>query len=64
MIPLDRGGAQVGVWRTHTADILAAYRAAFAEDPPAEATLAVMADSDNSGASTLAWIRSISLEKN
>lgn len=61
MIPLDRGGLHALSWRTHTVDIVAAYRDAFAEDPPAEATLAVMADSDNSGASTLAWIRSISL---
>lgn len=62
MIPLDAGTAFVGRWRTHTVDIIEEYRAMFAEDPPDEATLAVMTDSDNTGTSTSAWIRSIVLE--
>ena len=51
-----------GVWYEERADVLADYRAAFGEDPPAEGSLAVMADADNTGASSRAFIDYIRLE--
>jgi hypothetical protein len=43
-------------------DVLDDYRAAFGEDAPRRpAQLAVMADSDNSGSSTLGWVSEIEI---
>ncbi len=51
-----RGKAQAGVWVEEEADVLADYRAAFGKDPPAEATLAVMGDADDTGERATAWL--------
>jgi hypothetical protein len=56
MIPMDSGSEQLGQWRTHQVNMLEDYRRAFGEDPPREASLAVMGDSDNPGGSTLAYL--------
>jgi hypothetical protein len=56
MIPMDSGRDYVGRWRTHRVNMLEDYRRAFGEDPPREASLAVMGDSDNTGKSTRAYL--------
>ncbi|MDY7029563.1 MAG: DUF3047 domain-containing protein [Spirochaetota bacterium] len=56
MIPVDTGSVYAGQWRTHTVDIREDYRNAFGEEVPEEASLAVMADTDNTGASATAYL--------
>jgi hypothetical protein len=56
MIILRQGGRQAGAWQEEHADILADYREAFGEDPPARAGIAVMNDSDNTGESSVSYI--------
>lgn len=43
------GSAEIGRWAEESADLLADYRAAFGEEPPSRARMAVMSDSDNTG---------------
>jgi hypothetical protein len=61
MIPVDAGQELVNTWREHSVDIVRDYEMAFGRKPPARASLAVMIDSDNTGESARAWIRSIRL---
>ncbi|MCF6186864.1 MAG: DUF3047 domain-containing protein [Desulfobulbaceae bacterium] len=59
MFPVDQGNKNVGTWSEHTRNIVRDYAAAFGEDPPPLATLAVMSDSDNTGESATAYIEYI-----
>jgi hypothetical protein len=52
----EEGRRLPGGWREHTMDIIDTYRRAFGEDPPRRASLAVMADTDNTGTSSRAYI--------
>ncbi len=56
LIPVAAGQEKVGEWLEHRVDIVRDYRAAFGEDPPSMAALAVMSDSDNTGESAMAFI--------
>jgi hypothetical protein len=56
MIPLRSGPGLAGQWLEEERNILADYRKAFGEDPPAKAGLAFMNDSDNTGESSESWI--------
>ncbi len=56
MIPLRRGDAQVGEWVEESVHILKDYRRAFGEDPPREARIAIMNDSDNTGEASVSWV--------
>ncbi len=47
IIPKDSGREHLGEWREHTVNIPEDYRRAFGEDPPEEASLAIMSDTDN-----------------
>ncbi len=59
MFPVDQGSDGVGIWSEHQRNIVRDYQAAFGEDPPPLATLAVMSDSDNTGESATAYIEYI-----
>ncbi len=61
MLPVDQGKEKIGRWVEHQVDIIRDYRAAFGEDPPAMASIAIMGDSDNTGESATAWIDYITL---
>jgi hypothetical protein len=56
MVVMRAGSKDVGRWVEEQVNILDDYRAAFGEDPPAEASLAVMSDSDNTGEAAVAYI--------
>ncbi len=43
-------------WLEHQVNLIDLYRKLFGEDPPAEAFVAVMGDSDNTDGSTEAWL--------
>jgi hypothetical protein len=56
MFLLEQGNAKAGGWVMEERNILEDYRTAFGEDPPDEATVAVMCDTDNTGERTTAWV--------
>lgn len=55
MVPVESGAAGLGVWQDESRDVLADYRAAFGEEPPAIDGIAIMTDSDNTGESATAY---------
>lgn len=61
MIAVNSGSGNVGEWVTVERDIMADYRAAFGEEPPAVVGIAVMSDSDNTGEKATAWYGDIRL---
>ena len=63
MVIMDAGPEHAGTWRTHVVDLAADYRAALGGEPPREATLAVMGDTDNTGGSARAAIDYIELRR-
>ncbi len=56
MIALEKGPRFAGQWREESADILRDYRRAFGTDPPAQASLGIMNDSDNTGEASVSWV--------
>jgi hypothetical protein len=52
----EKGAARVGQWVEEEVDVLADYRKAFGKDPPRNASLAVMNDSDNTGEKAVSFI--------
>lgn len=61
MVPVESGAANVGTWQTERRDIVADYRAAFGEEPPAISGIAIMTDADNTGGSATAYFGDIRL---
>jgi hypothetical protein len=55
MIAVQSGPAQAGRWLAERRNIVDDYRRAFGEEPPRIGAIAVMTDTDNTGASALAW---------
>lgn len=64
MIAVNSGPAQVGEWVTVTRDLVADYRQAFGEEPPAIVGVAIMTDADNTGEQATAWYGDLTLEQN
>lgn len=62
MIAVNSGEDQLGQWVTIERDIVADYRRAFGEEPPALVGVAIMTDTDNTGGSATAWYGDITLE--
>ncbi len=56
MIILQAGGQRLGEWITEQVNILEDYRAAFGEDPPRQARLAIMSDADNTGEKAVGYV--------
>ena len=54
MIVVESGGTELGRWKEERRDVLADYRRAFGEDPPAISGVAIMTDTDNTGESAVA----------
>ena len=55
-LALESGNAKLGEWIVEKRNILEDYRAAFREDPPQKASIAIMADSDNTGEEATAYL--------
>ena len=49
MVPVQSGPARAGQWTTQERDLVADYRAAFGESPPAITGFVLMTDTDNTG---------------
>ncbi len=56
MIVVQSGTENIGKWLEHEVNILEDYRKAFGKDPPEEASIAIMNDSDNTGESSLSFV--------
>lgn len=61
MLAVESGAGKAGLWISEQRDILADYRRLFGEDPPAAGAIAIMTDTDNTGAEATAWYGEISL---
>lgn len=61
MIVVESGGERAGRWLDYERDVVADYRRAFNEDPPPISGIALMTDTDNTGASAEAWYGDIGL---
>jgi len=63
MVAVNSGVTNTGEWVTVERDIVADYRKAFDREPPKLVGVAIMSDSDNTGASDTAWYGDVSLVK-
>ena len=63
MVAVNSGTANTGEWVTVERDIVADYRKAFGREPPKLVGVAIMSDSDNTGASATAWYGDVRLVK-
>lgn len=61
MLVLRSGKEEVGRWLEEKVNVLEDYRAAFGKEPPKEARIAVMCDTDNTGESVPAFLDYIEL---
>ena len=61
LLAVESGPSKAGQWVTETQDILADYRRVFGEDPPEAGAIAIMTDTDNTGAEATAWYGDITL---
>jgi len=61
MIAVESGDAMAGLWLTEQRDIVADYRLLFGSEPPEGKAIAIMTDTDNTGAGAEAWYGEISL---
>lgn len=55
MIAIESGSDRVGQWVSERRDVRADYRRAFGEEPGRADAVAIMTDTDNTGAVTTAW---------
>lgn len=62
MIVLDSGALHVKEWQEHTVNVLEDYKKAFGQNPPANVSLAIMSDSDNTKESSLSFIDFIEIK--
>lgn len=63
MVILQSGDMKAGMWMTQEVNILSDYRKVFGQDPPAEASIAIMNDSDNTGERSVSYIDYIEVLK-
>jgi hypothetical protein len=55
MIAVESGSAKAGEWIAVQRNLLDDYRMAFGEEPPKVGAIAIMTDTDNTGATAVAW---------
>lgn len=63
MIAATSGPARAGEWVNVRRNLVDDFRRAFGEDPPAAGAIAIMTDTDNTGASVTAWYDDLKLER-
>jgi hypothetical protein len=59
MILVQKGPERAGQWIEEKANVLEDYRKAFGKEPPAEASIAVMSDADNTGEKATGYLEYI-----
>jgi len=55
LLAVESGSAKAGQWISEKRDLLNDFRRVFGEDPPEAGGIAIMTDSDNTGAKASAW---------
>jgi hypothetical protein len=63
MVAVESGSEHVGKWLTERRNVREDYRKLFGEEPPAVGAIAIMTDTDNTGASAEAWYDDLQIEK-
>jgi len=63
MMPVQSGPERCGEWVAHRRNIVADYRQAFGEDPPAITGIAIMTDTDNTGEHATAYYGDIAFRR-
>ena len=63
MVVLERGRERLGRWVEESVNVLDDYRRAFGKEPPALAGIAVMSDTDNTGATAEAYVDFIEIRR-
>ena len=63
MAILNSGEGKLNLWQEHTVNVLENYKKAFGEEPPANVTLAIMSDSDNTGESSESYVDYIEVKQ-
>lgn len=63
IIVVESGAARVNQWVNVERDLYRDFKAAFGQEPPELSAVALMTDTDNTGASATAWYGDISLHK-
>lgn len=61
LLAVESGNEKAGQWVSEERDILTDYRRVFGEDPPEAGAIAIMTDTDNTGAEATAWYGEITL---
>lgn len=61
MVAVESGNSRVGQWVTEERDILADYRRLFGGEPRGIGAIAIMTDTDNTGAEATAWYGDITI---
>ncbi|SDW80137.1 DUF3047 domain-containing protein [Marinobacter mobilis] len=61
MVAVNSGADMAGLWMTVERDIVADYRRAFGQAPPAIVGIGIMSDADNTGEAATAWYGDIEL---
>ena len=61
MVAVESGNARVGQWISEERDILADYHRLFGEEPRRIGAIAIMTDTDNTGAEAIAWYGEITI---
>jgi len=61
MVAVESGNARAGQWISEERDILADYRRLFGEEPRRIGAIAIMTDTDNTGAEATAWYGDINI---
>ncbi len=64
MVPVESGPANLGAWQNERRNLVEDYRRAFGEEPPPISGIAVMTDTDNTGATATAYYGDIVLKNN
>ena len=63
MVAVESGTEKVGEWIRERRNVLEDYRRLFREEPPKVGAIAIMTDTDNTGASAEAWYDDLQIEK-
>ena len=63
MLAVESGAGKAGEWLTERRNVLEDYRRLFGGEPPAAGAIAIMTDTDNTGASAEAWYDDLQIGK-
>lgn len=63
MVAVESGTEKAGEWQRAQRNVLEDYRKLFGAEPPAVGAIAIMTDTDNTGASAEAWYDDLQIEK-